>query len=115
LGTDRATFLSFLGIGTVPPQLGPHIRYDLGGDQTVGLVIGTFSFVALGARLFAGPLADRRGRKIAFLAGLCGISSVWAGTQGLHDLAGKPLPSRPGHFIRKSGHSETGRSKPRQL
>jgi MFS family permease len=74
-----ATFLGFLGIGTVLPQLGPHVRYDLGGsDQTVGLVIGVFSFVALGARLFAGPLADRRGRKIAFLVGLfsCSLSGV---------------------------------------
>src|SRR5215472_8389020 len=72
-----ATFFGFLGIGTVLPQLGPHIRYDLGGsDQTVGLVIGIFSFVALGARLFAGPLADRRSRKIAFLVGLfsCALS-----------------------------------------
>jgi MFS family permease len=68
-----------LGIGTVLPQLGPHVRYDLGGsDETVGLVIGTFSFVALGARLFAGPLADRRGRKIAFLAGLfsCALAGL---------------------------------------
>jgi MFS family permease len=66
-----ATFLGFLGIGAVLPGLGPHIRHDLGGsDQTVGLVIGTFSFVALGSRFFSGPLADRRGRKIAFLAGL---------------------------------------------
>ncbi|MBV9743369.1 MAG: MFS transporter [Acidobacteriia bacterium] len=74
-----ATFLGFLGIGTVLPQIGPHIRYDLGGsNQTVGLVIGVFSFVALGARLFAGPLADRRGRKIAFLVGLfsCSVSGV---------------------------------------
>jgi len=74
-----ATFLGFLGIGTVLPQLGPHIRYDLGGsDETVGLVIGTFSFVALGARLFAGPLSDRRGRKIAFLVGLfsCALAGV---------------------------------------
>jgi MFS family permease len=74
-----ATFLGFLGIGTVLPQLGPHVRYDLGGsDQTVGLVIGVFSFVALGARFFAGPLADRRGRKIAFLVGLfsCALSGV---------------------------------------
>ncbi len=66
-----ATFLGFLGIGTVLPGLAPHIRHDLGGsDQTVGLVIGTFSFVALGSRFFSGPLADRRGRKIAFLTGL---------------------------------------------
>ena len=55
-----STFLGFLGIGTVLPRLGPHVRFDLGGsDQTVGLVIGTFSFVALGSRLFAGALADR--------------------------------------------------------
>src|ERR1043165_6370187 len=66
-----ATFLGFLGIGAVLPALGPHVRYDLGGsDQTVGLVIGVFSFVALGGRLFSGPLADRRGRKISFLTGL---------------------------------------------
>ncbi len=66
-----ATFLGFLGMGTVLPALAPHVRYDLGGsDRTVGWVIGTFSFVALGARFFSGPLADRKGRKITFLAGL---------------------------------------------
>ena len=66
-----ATFLGFLGIGTVLPGLAPHVRYVLGGsDQTVGFVIGIFSFVALASRLFSGPLADRRGRKIAFLVGL---------------------------------------------
>src|SRR5439155_24670278 len=57
----------------------PHVRHDLGGsDQTVGLVIGTFSFVALAARLFSGPLADRRGRKTAFLTGLlsCALSGI---------------------------------------
>ena len=74
-----ATFLGFLGIGTVLPGLAPHIRHDLGGsDQTVGLVIGTFSFVALASRFFSGPLADRRGRKIAFLTGLasCAVSGA---------------------------------------
>jgi MFS family permease len=66
-----ATFLGFLGIGTVLPLLAPHVRYDLGGsDQDVGLVIGVFSFVALLGRLISGPLADRRGRKISFLTGL---------------------------------------------
>src|SRR5437763_10300336 len=66
-----ATFLGFLGIGTVLPGLAPHVRHDLGGsDQTVGFVIGIFSLVALARRLFSGPFADRRGRKIAFLAGL---------------------------------------------
>src|SRR5579884_1875456 len=74
-----ATFLGFLGIGTVLPELGPHVKYDLGGsDQTVGLIIGVFSFVALGARLISGPLADRRGRKIAFLTGLlsCALAGI---------------------------------------
>lgn len=73
-----ATFLGFLGIGTVLPGMGPHIRNHLGGsDQTVGFVIGIFSFVALLSRFFSGPLADRRGRKIAFLTGL--LSCALAG------------------------------------
>lgn len=74
-----ATFLGFLGIGTVLPGMAPHLRHDLGGsDQTVGFVIGIFSFVALVSRLFSGPLADRRGRKIAFLTGLlsCALAGV---------------------------------------
>src|SRR5579872_6231035 len=74
-----ATFLGFLGIGTVLPELGPHVRYQLGGsDQTVGLVIGAFSFVALASRFISGPLADRRGRKIAVAVGLisCAVSAA---------------------------------------
>jgi MFS family permease len=72
-----ATFLGFVGIGTVLPVLAPHVRQDLGGsDQTVGLVIGTFSLVALFSRFFSGPLADRRGRKTAFLAGLLSCSAA---------------------------------------
>ena len=66
-----ATFLGFLGEGTVLPVLAPHVRHDLGGsDQTVGFAIGIFSFVSLASRFASGPLADRKGRKIAFLAGL---------------------------------------------
>ncbi|HWF11175.1 MAG TPA: MFS transporter, partial [Bryobacteraceae bacterium] len=66
-----ATFLGFLGIGTVLPALAPHVRLDLGGsDETVGYVIGIFSFVALGSRFFSGRLADTRGRKNTFAAGL---------------------------------------------
>ena len=73
-----ATFLGFLGIGAVLPGLAPHIRHDLGGsDRTVGFVIGIFSFVALASRFFSGPLADRRGRKLAFLTGL--VSCAFAG------------------------------------
>src|SRR6266404_4060359 len=80
-----ATFLGFLGIGTVLPALAPHVRHDLGGsDQTVGFVIGIFSFVALLSRFFSGPLADRRGRKIAFLNGL--MSCALAGAAYLLPL-----------------------------
>jgi MFS family permease len=73
-----ATFLGFVGMGTVLPELAPHVRNDLGGsDRTIGFVIGIFSVVALGGRLISGPLADNKGRKIAFLAGLA--SCTFAG------------------------------------
>jgi MFS family permease len=88
-----ATFLGFVGMGTVLPALAPHVRNDLGGsDHTIGFVIGIFSVVALVARLISGPLADGRGRKIAFLAGLgsctfaglvyllpLGLTGIWIG------------------------------------
>lgn len=67
-----ATFLGFLGFGAVLPALAPHLRNDLGGsDRAVGFVIGTFSVVALCSRPFVGRLADHKGRKPAFLIGLC--------------------------------------------
>jgi MFS family permease len=72
-----ATFLAFLGIGSVLPGMALHVRHDLGGsDRTVGFVIGTFSVVALAARFISGPLADRRGRKVTFLTGLAVCSSA---------------------------------------
>lgn len=74
-----ATFLGFLGFGTVLPGLAPHVRHDLGGsDRTVGFVIGTFSVVALCSRIFAGRLADRKGRKRAFMTGLssCTLAGI---------------------------------------
>src|SRR5580692_11512366 len=80
-----ATFLGFLGFGTVLPGIALHVRNDLGGtDRTVGFVIGTFSVVALCSRLFAGRLADRKGRKRAFLTGLC--SCTLAGVAYLSPL-----------------------------
>jgi len=74
-----ATFLGFLGFGTVLPGLAPHVRHDLGGsDRTVGFVIGTFSVIALCSRPFAGRLADHKGRKHAFLTGLgsCTLAGI---------------------------------------
>jgi MFS family permease len=74
-----ATFLGFLGMGSVLPALAPHVRHELGGsDQTVGFVIGAFSFVALGARFVSGPLTDRRGRKVALLTGLTSCAAAGA-------------------------------------
>ena len=67
-----ATFLGFIGFGAVLPGLAPHVHGELGAsDRTVGFVIGTFSVVALCSRPFVGRLADRKGRKRAFLTGLC--------------------------------------------
>src|SRR5882757_5920523 len=72
-----ATFLAFLGMGTVLPGMALHVRHDLGGsDQTVGFVIGTFSVVALVSRFASGPLADQKGRKIAFLTGLVSCAAA---------------------------------------
>jgi MFS family permease len=72
-----ATFLAFLGIGTVLPGMALHVRHDLGGsDETVGFVIGTFSVVALGSRFASGPLADKKGRKICFLTGLASCAAA---------------------------------------
>ncbi|MBY0504830.1 MAG: MFS transporter [Bryobacteraceae bacterium] len=72
-----STFLGFIGMGAVLPALGPHVRHDLGGtDQTVGFVIGTFSLVALISRFASGPIADRRGRKVAFIAGLSSCAAA---------------------------------------
>ena len=83
-----ATFLGFLGFGTVLPRLAPHVRLDLGGsDRTVGFVIGTFSVVALCSRIFAGRLADRKGRKRAFLTGLLAARSPAQRTCRLGELA----------------------------
>jgi MFS family permease len=74
-----STFLGFIGMGAVLPALGPHVRHDLGGtDQTVGFVIGIFSLVALLSRFASGPIADRRGRKVAFITGLgsCALAGL---------------------------------------
>src|SRR5262245_11721860 len=74
-----ATFLGFLGMGTVLPSLAPHVRRDLGGsDQTIGFVIGSFSFVALLSRLISGRLVGGRGRKLAYLVGRlsCALAGI---------------------------------------
>jgi hypothetical protein len=64
-----ATFLGFVGMGTVLPALAPHVRNDLGGsDHRIGFVIGIFSVVALFARLFPGRWRTGAGGRSRFLA-----------------------------------------------
>ncbi len=74
-----ATFIGFLGMGAVLPVLATHIRHDLGqSDFIAGLVIGTFSAVALASRFISGRIADRKGRKIALIGGLlsCSLAGI---------------------------------------
>jgi MFS family permease len=70
-----STFLGFVGIGAIVPVLGPHVKHDLGqSDFMVGVSIGIFSIVALISRLIAGPVSDKKGRRVGLTAGLlcCG-------------------------------------------
>jgi len=74
-----ASFLGFLGIGAILPQLGPHVRHNLhASDFTVGVVIGVFSVVALLSRFVSGRVTDGYGRKYALLCGLglCSLSGL---------------------------------------
>lgn len=66
-----ATFLGFVGVGAILPQLGPHVKHTLGAsDFAVGVIIGVFSVVALLSRFVSGRVTDRKGRKYALLCGL---------------------------------------------
>jgi MFS family permease len=78
-----STFLGFVGIGAIVPVLGPHVKHDLGqSDFMVGVAIGIFSIVALISRLIAGPVSDKRGRRVGLTAGLI----CCAGAGGLYLL-----------------------------
>ena len=67
-----------LGFGAVIPVLPPYLHDQLSASTFVtGFVVGMSSATALLGRLFAGPLADRRGRRITLMLGLA--SSVLAG------------------------------------
>ena len=78
-----STFLGFVGIGAIVPVLGPHVKHDLGqSDFMVGVAIGIFSIVALISRLIAGPVSDKKGRRVGLTAGLL----CCAGAGGLYLL-----------------------------
>lgn len=66
-----AAFVGMLGFGAVIPVL-PVYLHEQAGVSTflTGLVIGMSSAFALLGRLFAGKLADHRGRKLTLILGM---------------------------------------------
>src|SRR3954452_20935708 len=66
-----AAFVGMLGFGAVIPILPIHLHEGLHASTFVtGLVIGLASAFALLGRLFAGKVADHRGRRTALLMGM---------------------------------------------
>lgn len=66
-----AAFVGMLGFGAVIPILPIHLHEGMGASTFVtGLIIGMASAFALLGRLFAGKVADGRGRRIALLLGM---------------------------------------------
>src|SRR4051812_19941663 len=66
-----AAFVGMLGFGAVIPILPIYLHEGVGASTFVtGLVIGLASAFALLGRLFAGKLADSRGRRTALLTGM---------------------------------------------
>lgn len=56
-------------ITTLLPTLPLYIAYLGGTKQQIGLVMGAFALGLLPSRVFLGPLADKRGRKLVLLIG----------------------------------------------
>src|SRR5690349_7822281 len=66
-----AAFVGMLGFGAVIPILPVYLHEQAGASTFVtGLVIGLSSAFALLGRLFAGKVADHRGRRIALVMGM---------------------------------------------
>ncbi|MDZ7640379.1 MAG: MFS transporter [Bryobacterales bacterium] len=68
-----AIFLSFSGpIGSTLPLMPLYLRQNLGLDRFyTGVLMGLLSAAALAGRLWAGPFADRRGRRAGLWLGFC--------------------------------------------
>jgi MFS family permease len=74
-----AAFVGMLGFGAVIPILPIYLHEGIGASTFVtGLVIGLASAFALLGRLFAGKVADHRGRRTALLMGMsfCALAGV---------------------------------------
>ena len=74
-----AAFVGMLGFGAVIPMLPVYLHEQVGASTFLtGLLIGMSSAFALLGRLFAGKIADRKGRRIALLMGMafCACAGV---------------------------------------
>ena len=74
-----AAFVGMLGFGAVIPMLPVYLHEQAGASTFLtGLLIGMSSAFALLGRLFAGKIADRKGRRTALLHGMgfCAAAGV---------------------------------------
>lgn len=66
-----AAFVCTLGFGAVIPSLPLYARDHFGATPTLtGFVVGVAAAAALAGRVIAGPMSDRRGRRLTALIGL---------------------------------------------
>jgi MFS family permease len=76
---NTALFLGYCAVGVPLPVIALQAGGPLGqGPVAVGLVVGVQYLVTLLARRFAGRLCDRRGAKLASLAGFAGAALAGA-------------------------------------
>ncbi len=70
-----ASLLFWSGMGSLLPTLPLYVQHIGGNKQEIGLVIGAFALGLLPSRIWLGPMADRRGRKMVLLLGT-GVSAI---------------------------------------
>jgi len=69
-GVFVVTMLGLLAVGATLPVLPRYVKGPIGStDFAVGIVSGAFAVTGLAFRPLAGRIADRRGRRIAVIAG----------------------------------------------
>lgn len=74
-----ANFFYFLAVGALIPVLPLYVEGVLGGgDVAVGISIGAFSLAAVLLRPWTGRLADRKGRRVAVVAGAAIVGAAVA-------------------------------------
>lgn len=64
-----ASLLFWSNMGSLLPTLPLYVQHIGGNKQEIGLVMGGFALGLLPSRIWLGPIADRRGRKMVLLLG----------------------------------------------